>query len=176
LLTIKQLFFATAQHFSNFWMELKNIMTRLPICRTAIAAFAGIALLNPLAAVAQTDWVAQVRQYLIDRAEIDLPDYVLSGRIITGSLNQANSQSRIMRLYAGVDYAFMASCDSDCQDVDLYLYDRRGNLLDSDIEDNDYPIVFITPSITANYRIEASMYSCSAEPCYYAIGRFEASE
>ena len=137
-----------------------------------IAILACAIALIPTVAIAQTDFPSQVRGLLADEANSELPDYVLQGQPAVSSLNQGGRQSRAMRLNAGVDYAFMATCDSDCSDIDLYIFDRRGNVIDFDREDNKFPIVFFTPDVTANYRVEVEIYSCSSQPCYYAIGRF----
>lgn len=140
-----------------------------------IGALASVAVLLPGVALAQVDFPTLVRGYLTDRAGSEIPDYALQGQPMVGSLNTNGRQNRVVRLSAGVNYAFMAACDDDCTDVDLYLSDRRGNVLDSDEADDDFPVVFFTPEVTANYQIGVRMFTCSSEPCYYAVGRFTAN-
>ncbi|MEL6490893.1 MAG: hypothetical protein ABG776_11440 [Cyanobacteria bacterium J06555_13] len=51
-----------------------------------------------------------------------------------------------------------ANCDEDCMDLDLYLYTEMGVLVDSDIEEDSFPIV--TAPYDGNFAIEVTMPSC----------------
>lgn len=55
------------------------------------------------------------------------------------------------------------TCDSDCTDIDMYLYDGYGNLLEQDIEPDAYPVV-IAP-YDGEFFIQVTMPSCNAEAC-----------
>ncbi|WAL61494.1 hypothetical protein [Thermocoleostomius sinensis] len=136
--------------------------------RTSAALLVGATLLCSSSAIATPD---QARAYLENAAYDELPDYVFSGRPLTGSIAGGQYTHRTVRLRAGVEYIFMAACDDYCTDVDLYLYDRYGQtLLDSDSDTDDYPIISFTPSNTGNYRLSIQMYTCSNSTCGYAIG------
>lgn len=52
-----------------------------------------------------------------------------------------------------------AECDSDCSDIDLYLYTEIGALADSDDELDDYPVL-IAP-YDGTFSVEITMPSCS---------------
>ena len=54
-----------------------------------------------------------------------------------------------------------------------YLYDNDGDEIDSDIEDDDFPLIYFTPRTTGRYQIEVSMYACEVEPCYWGLAIFE---
>ena len=71
----------------------------------------------------------------------------------------------------GRDYRFVALCDEDCDDIDIYLEDLNGNVIDEDISINDAPVVGATGR-GDRVRVRVRMYSCSVEPCYYALGMF----
>lgn len=147
-------------------------MNRLSL-RAGVAAIATTVLLAPTAAIAQTAWEIQARNYLTNEAQSYLPDYQLSQQIMFGSLATSASQVRNIRLQGGVEYAILGACDDDCSDLDLRLFSDRGNTqVDVDDDASDLPMVTVTPERTGNYRIQAEMYACSSEPCYYAIGIF----
>ncbi|MEN8445567.1 MAG: hypothetical protein ABG776_11205 [Cyanobacteria bacterium J06555_13] len=59
------------------------------------------------------------------------------------------------------------TCDSDCTDLDMYLYDGYGNLVAEDTELDAYPIV--TAPYTGEFYIEVTMPSCYAEACYVEV-------
>ncbi len=51
------------------------------------------------------------------------------------------------------------SCDSDCTDLDLFLYDSAGTLVDSDTMLDAVPVV--TAPSGGTYTIEVTMPSCT---------------
>jgi len=55
------------------------------------------------------------------------------------------------------------SCDSDCTDLDMYLYDASGNLVDQDTNTDAYPIV--TAPYNGEFSIQVTMPACYAEAC-----------
>ncbi|NJK72043.1 MAG: hypothetical protein HC926_01095 [Synechococcaceae cyanobacterium SM2_3_60] len=85
-----------------------------------------------------------------------------------GSLPAA-AQDRSLWLYNGESTTvygyFLAgegiygSCDYDCYDLDLYLYDSTGRLVDSDTLLDSIPIV--NAPYTGNFEIQVTMPNCS---------------
>ena len=76
-------------------------------------------------------------------------------------------------LTRGATYRFFGVCDEDCDDLDLVVYDARGNRVASDFAMNDRPVVnFTVPRGTSatDYTVEVRMASCSYEPCQFAVG------
>jgi hypothetical protein len=63
-------------------------------------------------------------------------------------------------------------CDRDCRDLDIALYDSRGNLIASDLGDDDIPAITINPSRSGTYQVKVDMASCDTRNCYYGIGVF----
>lgn len=59
------------------------------------------------------------------------------------------------------------TCDSDCTDLDLYLYDSYGNLVSQDVEPDAYPIV--TAPYTGEFSLQVTMPACYAEACFVEV-------
>ncbi|MFQ4139645.1 hypothetical protein PGN35_025375 [Nodosilinea sp. PGN35] len=111
-------------------------MTKFGVKMTATVALGAIALAST-AAMAQ----AQSRS-----------DWLSTGETIT------------YEGYLLADEAVFASCDDDCSDLDLFLYDAEsGELVASDT------LIDAVPGVVApyegNFLIEVVMASCSVEPC-----------
>ena len=87
----------------------------------------------------------------------------------SGWLNNGASRTHTMTLRRGVDYTFTGECDGDCTDLDLRLYDASGNLVDSDVLPDDYPIVSVTPGATGAFRLRVTMARCTVNPCQYEV-------
>ena len=141
--------------------------------RLVLPCLAVAALLVPAAATAQNQWQRTVRSqvsqhdgFLSDRG------YAMSGDVYDGKLNDDYYQDLTIKLQPGTSYAFMGVCDEDCRDIDLRLYDPSGNEVASDLREDDWPIVMVTPSYSGTYQVRVVMASCSKDPCYYGIGVF----
>ena len=138
-----------------------------------IALAAGAMLLVSSPATAQDEWTRQVRSQLRAAGErFEQDGYELTHDISTGSLNQGASYRVTMDLSIGTEYFIMGVCDEDCSDLDLVLYDRAGNIVDSDMAMDDYPIVNVVPSRSGTYTVEVRMATCSIAPCRYGVGVF----
>lgn len=96
--------------------------------------------------------------------------YYSSHSRYNGSLRQGQERRVTLDLDAGTNYMAVAQCDGDCSDIDLWLYDENGNLIDEDVLVDDTPIVEVTPIRSARFTIRVRMVSCSVQPCYYGIG------
>ncbi|MBD2428686.1 hypothetical protein [Phormidium sp. FACHB-1136] len=80
----------------------------------------------------------------------------------TDSLSTGQSVSYDGFLYAGE--TVYATCDSDCTDLDILLYDANdGSLVASDVFPDAQPVV--TAPYEGSFVIEVVMASCSVEPC-----------
>ena len=62
-----------------------------------------------------------------------------------------------------------AECDMDCSDIDMWLYDASGNMIDEDVLEDDFPILEVTPTSSAQYSVRIEMFACSIEPCGFQI-------
>lgn len=63
-----------------------------------------------------------------------------------------------LTLYRGTKYMFVGCGDSNCKDLDFYLYDENGNLIDRDRKIDNKPIVEVTPRWTGTFRLYVKMY------------------
>ncbi|HYR07421.1 MAG TPA: hypothetical protein VEQ60_06625 [Longimicrobium sp.] len=135
----------------------------------------GLALITatPAPAHAQDAWVRQVRQLVSQAGQaFEARGYELTHRIYTGSLNDGAAELVQLELDVGMEYQIMGACDEDCSDLDFTLYDGAGNEIDSDMLDDDFPVVSVTVSRSGVFAVRVSMADCSAEPCRYGIGIF----
>ena len=67
-------------------------------------------------------------------------------RTFTGTLAEGRSTVITLSLERGISYRIKGECDRDCDDLDLKL--RRGaTLVGDDVEPDDTPMVFVSPSV-----------------------------
>jgi hypothetical protein len=120
---------------------------------------------------AQDEWIQQVRTYLEAAAEVfEERGYRPTHDIFTGSLDEGAEEPIRFDLKSGIEYYVMGACDNDCTDLDLVLLDSNGSEIDSDLLEDDAPIVGVTPARAASYSATVRMVTCSAEPCRYGVG------
>lgn len=124
--------------------------------------------------LAQTNrWTNQVRGELLRVASApSFRGYEMSHNPFIGDLGRGGVEDITLNVKSGVSYAIIGVCDSDCRDIDLKLYDDNGNLIISDTDRDDTPIVRFTPRWNARFTIRAIMASCSNAPCRFGIGFF----
>lgn len=93
---------------------------------------------------------------------------------VAATASIAQAQSRVDWLASGdsmsydgyllAEEAVFASCDSDCADLDIFLYDAiSGELVASDTLVDAAPVV-VAP-YEGDFVIQVVMASCSLEPC-----------
>ncbi len=97
-----------------------------------------------------------------------LPASLVAGLCCTLAL-PAQAQDRELWMYSGesttVSGYFLegesiyGSCDSDCTDLDMFLYDSGGNLVSSDTLLDSIPIV--TTPFTGDFFVEVTMVNCT---------------
>ncbi len=92
---------------------------------------------------------------------------------IIGTINEGSDNDWTFYLDSSKEYVFQGFCDTDCEDLDLYLYDSDGNELDTDIEEDDYPVLYLESKKSGQYKVSVTMYSCSVEPCYFGLAVFQ---
>ncbi len=142
--------------------------------RVAVAMLFAVALAAPAGLAAQNQWERVVRSqirehsgYLTDRG------YDMISEVFQGRLGNHENETLTIDLQAGRAYAFLGVCDQDCRDMDLRLYDPDGDEIDSDVGDDDWPVVKVASARSGRYTIKVVMASCSTDPCYYGVGAFK---
>jgi hypothetical protein len=144
---------------------MKNNIT---VAAAALALFVGAADV-----AAQDQWTQQVRAQIAAASQaFGSQGFESTHEIVTGSLDVGDSELVELELEEGVEYMIVGVCDVDCSDVDLFLRDRSGRMLDSDIELDDVPIVTVTPARSGTFTLEVRMVTCSAAPCRYGVGAY----
>jgi hypothetical protein len=126
------------------------------------------------AAAAQQDaWTQQVRRQLQEfGARFEDQGYRMIHRIYTGALDDGESEAVELSLDIGTEYQIVGACDEDCTDLDFVLYDGSGREVDSDLLEDDVPVVAVTVTRSGAFRLRVAMAACSEEPCRYGIGVF----
>jgi hypothetical protein len=158
------------------WLNiLMPAITTMTLLRF-VPFFFVLVLLMSQSSSAQAQFERQVRAQL-DKVGQNLATqgYELTTQIYTGTLDQNGREQVSVRLRAGVRYALVGVCDSDCDDLDLVLMDTRGRELASDVEQDDVPVVEVQPDRDGEYAAYAVMASCKANPCHYGLGLFATS-
>jgi hypothetical protein len=132
---------------------------------------AALALTAAVPVIAQSSYENEVRRLLnLTQNLANSRGFSSTHSRYEGQLNAGQERTVTLNLDRGTSYMIVAQCDSDCSDVDMWLYDENGNLIDEDVLVDDTPIVNVTPVRNASFSLRTRMISCSAEPCYYGIG------
>lgn len=67
------------------------------------------------------------------------------------------------------EYLAFGVCDSDCGDIDLFVYSENGEEIGSDTLDDSYPVVEFSVHVEQPITAGTVIYSCEIEPCYQGI-------
>ncbi|HKC46675.1 MAG TPA: hypothetical protein VKB45_18245 [Gemmatimonadales bacterium] len=140
--------------------------------RVAVAVTVALAFVaRPASAQSENRWRTQVENQLKNAAKtLSDKGYDQTHETQVGSLHDDENDSFTLTLHSGTTYALVGVCDNDCKDLDLVLYDADGDQVDSDIQNDDVPIVQVTPRETQRYRVKVIMANCQTSPCWYGIG------
>jgi hypothetical protein len=88
---------------------------------------------------------------------------------IYGRLSKDMTEAHELAVVGGNDYALMGSCDNDCSNLDLKVYDTAGTMQLEDVAEDDTPVLTFTANSTGRYRVEVIMKACSRNPCFYGV-------
>ena len=86
-----------------------------------------------------------------------------------GALAQQRARQININLRAGQEYRFVGTCDSNCSDMDLRLFDPNGQQVAQDTANDTTPMLRVRAATTGPHRVEVAMYRCSATECWYAF-------
>jgi type II secretory pathway pseudopilin PulG len=132
-----------------------------------------LALTVPVAMSAQDRWEAQVRAQMVGVGiTAATQGYRLNERLLVGSLRNGHVASLDLTFQRGVDYLLVATCDADCDDVDLVLREDDGREIAADRDSTDLPVLRVPGGHPGLHRLNISMASCSASPCRYSVAIF----
>ena len=146
---------------------------RLGPIQAATCAFIGLAFCTfPVSANADEAEDTAVRLLQVAERNMINQNFRMVGDRETGRLNEGESESITISLRAGVEYGFVATCDNDCNDLDLELSDDDGYVMTEDVNVDDNPLISFTPRFDGNYELEIAMADCRIEPCAYGASMF----
>ena len=143
-------------------------MTRL---RTLVEIVVLALLLAPPLRSQGNRWEQQVRDQL-QRAAATLQN-ARSGPAQptrTGTLNAEEAASFTVTLEAGVSFDIVGVCDNDCTSLGLTLATMSNNDIAADRTGESFPVLHLTPTVTASYRVKVLMKACQMNPCWYGVG------
>lgn len=86
-----------------------------------------------------------------------------------GLLRKGGSTVIATTLYAGNTYALAASGCEDAYDVDLAVYDERGNFIASDSNRSSLAVVRVTPRWTGTYYLKVTMFNSTYNGAHYVM-------
>ncbi|KAB8334644.1 hypothetical protein SD80_009830 [Scytonema tolypothrichoides VB-61278] len=149
-----------------------NIKAQLLGAVAVISGISGLLFLAPTPASANT-FIEQVGVQLM-RAAIrgGLNGYQLTHEPFIDGIRSGGSDYLTINLRAGEQYGIIGVCDEDCQDLDITLYNDRGQVIAADTDDDDIPAVSVTPTRSGTYRVKVDLPSCNSAMCYYGVGVF----
>ena len=88
--------------------------------------------------------------------------------LFQGSAKVGETKTHQVQLTAGKYYTFFATCDSDCDNIDLTLKSADGSEVESDTEDDDAPMFSVRPTRTGRYTLSVTIPGCkTASGCKY---------
>ncbi len=100
---------------------------------------------------------------------LELDGFELTHEVDFNYLNKGQKKEYSLILMRNTKYVIFATCDRDCGDIDLFLFDKRGNKIAYSDDTSDKPIMLYQPSQTQLYTIVVFMYDCSINPCRYGL-------
>ncbi len=98
--------------------------------------------------------------------------FTLTHQVFTGSLKEGETENVVFEFDSSGSYVVVGVCDNDCKDVDLKLLDSRGREIDNDVQEDDAPVVAVTPKQRERFTVQAIMADCNSNPCRYGLGVF----
>jgi hypothetical protein len=98
--------------------------------------------------------------------------FQLVGQPFAGALQQGQSWNVPAQVVAGYEYRVIGVCDQNCRDLDLALFDEAGATVAQDVSEDDHPILSVAPAANGQFTIQAQMFQCTAQPCYYALALY----
>lgn len=100
------------------------------------------------------------KEVLVDRAQLV-------------ELQQGDTHVFVFQIDPGERYTIYGGCDDDCSDINLVARSAGGELVDEDLEDDDEPLVLVSPGDSGNaIRVTMSLESCETETCIAGVAMF----
>ncbi len=114
-------------------------------------------------------WVADVLEGI--KAGMAEGGRILAHAPFTGTLDAGESASIQVHTCSGILYTAQGICDFDCTDLDLTAYDSSGDVLDSDVQPEDFPVLAFTAAESGITTLSIEMVSCT-DSCDWGVQLF----
>jgi hypothetical protein len=152
--------------------QIMNLKAKLLSTVAVLSSISASIFIAPISAHANA-WSDEVGVQLARYAVLSgFNGYDLTHEPLIDTLDRGRSDYITINLRAGNKYGIIGVCDGDCRDLDIALYDRRGKLITSDMQDDDIPAIGFTPTRSGTYRVRVDMAHCRTGACYYGVGVF----
>lgn len=124
-------------------------------------------------AAGEDEFEKQVQQQIQQAGrELRQKGFTLTHQIFTGTLKESEMENVLFELDGGGTYVVLGVCDNDCKDLDLKLLNASGREIDSDVQEDDAPVVAVAPTRNERHTVQAIMADCGKSPCRYGLGVF----
>ena len=151
------------------------------IMRLIIAALASSLAMTSAANADNTEYVSIITKQLDDVETRMKPVMESADRqmlrvaeIVSLTDNDRNGAYYLTELEPNTSYLIVGVCDGDCDDLDLQIDTPSGDTLDTEIEDDDAPVLeFTTDADSFYYKLLVDMVSCDTDACFYGVGVFK---
>jgi hypothetical protein len=98
--------------------------------------------------------------------------FTMTDPLQVGALRQGQTMTYTLTLDRSRQYLLVASCDTDCSDIDVSLSEPDGTEIVADRGNDDQPWVLIRGGHGGTHTVRVTMASCSAGPCRFGLGVF----
>lgn len=82
------------------------------------------------------------------------------------TLQPLQSHNFTVQMSTGKPYLVFGACDADCKVVDLAIVSSSGEVIKTDTDSADFPVLDFTPNAAGTYTVRLTMKECSLAPCY----------
>jgi len=86
-----------------------------------------------------------------------------------GVLDKGDYETFSRTFYRGVDYALVVGGCTYTNDIDIYVYDKYGDLVASDNSTKQYAITAFSANYTGTYYIKIKMYDSTSDGVHWAL-------
>jgi hypothetical protein len=91
------------------------------------------------------------------------------GEVWRGQLTPGEATLITETLMVGNEYLILATGDADAIDLKLELFDAELRPVDADLDDDNLPLVSVTPTVSGEYYIRVTLESAAGPSAWYAL-------
>lgn len=91
--------------------------------------------------------------------------YRTEGELLHGAVGSGSNDVNAVTLQGGVEYAILAVCDENCDDIDLRIENSADSTLAEDVNIDDTPILEFTAPATGSFSLDMIMFACGSSSC-----------